>query len=212
MYEIENLKYKDILDIDRIQIKEGLTCCIVGESGGGKSTFLKMLNKMLSPDSGRIIFKGKDLAGIDPISLRRKVAMLSQSATIYEGSIRDNMLIALKFAEEDPASDEKLKDLLEVVKLDVALDQSTENLSGGEKQRLVLARILLLDAEVLLLDEPSSGLDQETEHEVIGNLINYTRDKNKTIIMITHSRKVVQDYADQVIELKKGKVVENSLI
>ncbi len=95
LFSIKNLKYKDILNIEKLNLPEKKIICIVGESGGGKTTLLKMLNKLVSPDSGNIYYKNKDLSEIDAVTLRREVVMLSQSPSIFKGTVKENLLIGI---------------------------------------------------------------------------------------------------------------------
>lgn len=206
MYNLKEIKYKNILDIKELDIPKGKITCIVGESGSGKTTLLRLLNKLISCDSGKIIYEGKPLGSFDSIELRREVIMLPQSPAIFSGSVRDNLLIGLKFSQKPLVSDERLYEVLMTVKLNKSLDEDADRLSGGEKQRLALGRVILLEPEVYLLDEPSSALDEETEEIIIKKLVEYTRADNKTLIMVTHSKKIAKDFADNIIELKEGKL------
>ncbi len=207
MFSLREVKYKHILDIKELNIEKSKVTCIIGESGSGKSTLLRLLNKLISCDSGKIMYNGQDLNSCDSVELRRTVVMLSQLPAIFPGTVRDNLLIGLKFAEKPAANDDKLLHVLNMVHLNKGLDDESDPLSGGEKQRLALGRVILLDPEVFLLDEPSSALDEETERFIIENLVAYTKETNKTLIMVTHSKKVAQTYSDNTIELSQGKVI-----
>ncbi|ABR47766.1 ABC transporter related [Alkaliphilus metalliredigens QYMF] len=211
MFLFKEVKYKDILNIKALTIKNHQVTCIVGESGSGKTTLLRLLNKLISCDSGEILYQEQSLSAINSVELRRNVVMLPQSPAIFSGSIKDNLLIGLKFSEKQLVSDDKLSEVLKVVKLNKKLDEYAERLSGGEKQRVALARVILMDPEVLLLDEPSSALDEETEHTIIEALVNYTKDNNKTLIMVTHSKKIANHFADEVIEIKKGMLFKEGM-
>lgn len=205
LFKIEKIKFKNILSIDDLEIKGNKVTCIVGPSGSGKSTLVKLLNKMISPDSGKIYYKDQDLEQINSISLRRKVLMANQSPAIYKGTVKDNLLIGLKFAEKPLAADETLEQILSDFKIKKSLDDQVENLSGGEKQRISLGRLMLMDGEVIILDEPSSALDQDTEAFVMDYILSYVRANNKSLLVVTHSKKLVQDYADAIIEIKEGR-------
>lgn len=207
MFRLKNVKYKDILDVKNLEIPRGKVTCIVGESGSGKTTLLKLLNKLISYDYGEIFYSNRPLVQIDSIELRRKVVMLPQSPAIFNGSVKDNLLIGLKFSEKPIVSDKKLIEILRIVNLTKGLNENADRLSGGEKQRLALGRIILLDPEVYLLDEPSSALDEDTEEIIIRKLVEHTRAKGKTLIIVTHSKKVAKQFGDNIIEVKKGKIV-----
>ena len=184
-----------------------MECFVIGIGGGtgsGKTTLLKHLNKLYSPDSGAIIYNGSDLADIPSVSLRREVVMLGQNPVIYSGSLEENLQIGLRFSEKLPASRDRLLNALEQVKLDKPLDDPCLSLSGGEKQRLCLARVMLMDAEVYLLDEPSAALDKETEHFIITNLADFVIREKKELIMVTHSEEVSGLYPEGTIRIENG--------
>ena len=205
MFELNNVEYKNIIKIDSLKINEGEITCIVGRSGGGKSTFLKLLNNMISSDSGTIKFKGKEISDYNPIKLRREILMLPQNPVIFSGNVRDNFTITLQYNDQYDMSDEKYNQLLDKVGLsELDLDDDAEKLSGGEKQRLALARILLLDPDVLLLDEPSSALDEETERLIIEMVVECINEKNGTLIMVTHSKDIAKKYGDRTITINEG--------
>lgn len=207
MFEIKNLKYKDILDIPELVIDKQVTC-IVGPSGSGKTTLLKMLNGLNVPSSGDIFYNTHNISTINFVNLRRSVVMLGQTPVIYRGDIRDNLLIGLNFSEKPLVLDTVLKDCLNRVGLDKNLEDSCSNLSGGEKQRICLARVMLMNADTYLLDEPSAALDKDTEKFIVENFISFVKEKNKQLIMVTHSENIVKNFHPSVIVIKAGKVME----
>ncbi|PKM50426.1 MAG: ABC transporter ATP-binding protein [Firmicutes bacterium HGW-Firmicutes-7] len=206
MFSLKEVKYKNILNVKHLHIKKNKITCIIGESGSGKTTLLRLLNKLISCDSGEITYNEQSLKVIDSVELRRNVVMLPQAPAIFSGSIKDNLLIGLKFSEKPLLSDDHLTEVLNLVNLNKELHDNAENLSGGEKQRVALGRVILLHPEVLLLDEPSSALDEDTEYLIIDALVNYTRENNKTMIMVTHSKKVAHQFSDEIIEIKRALV------
>jgi len=208
MLELKNIKYKNILQIDNLKIYEKKITTIVGSSGSGKTTLLRLLNKMISPDNGEIFFKATSYIKLDSINLRRNIVMLSQNPVIFKGSIKDNLQIGLKFSEKPFANDEKLNSILQMVELNKNLIDDAEKLSGGEKQRLALGRVILMSPEVFLLDEPSSALDEETENLIIKKLTQYVKENGKTLIMVTHSKAIAKNFSDHIIELSNGKIVK----
>lgn len=207
MFCLRGVRYRDILDIERLEIPEGKVTCIVGESGSGKTTLLRLLNKLISYDNGEIVYKGRSLKDIDSVELRRRVIMLPQTPVIFPGTVRDNLLIGLVFSEKPLVGEEKLLEIMEMVHLDKNFDEDAEKLSGGEKQRLALGRVLLMDPEAFLLDEPSSALDEDTEEVVIGGLVKYARERGKTVVMVTHSKQVARSFSDKIVEVSHGRVV-----
>ena len=210
MFNFKNVKYKDILDIKDLHIEKNKITCIVGESGSGKTTLLKLFNKLISPDKGKIKYMDKNLRDFDSVKLRREVVMLPQSPAIYEGSVKDNLLIGLKFSEKDEIiQEDSLMKILKEVSLNKNLQDNAEKMSGGEQQRLALGRIILLDPNVYLLDEPSSALDEETEYLVIEKMVDHVRKNNKTLIMVTHTKRIAEEFADNIVEVNKGKIVSS---
>src|SRR6056297_478115 len=210
MFSFKNVKYKNIIDIENLNIEKNKITCIVGESGSGKTTLLKFFNKLISPDSGEIKYMDKSMKEVDSVELRREVVMLPQSPAIYEGNVKENLLIGIKFSEkEEIPEDEELEKILKEVSLAKNLYEDAEKMSGGEQQRLALGRIILLDPKVYLLDEPSSALDEETEHLVIEKMVEHVRKTNKTLIMVTHTKRIAKEFADEIVEVKEGKIVSS---
>ena len=207
MFEVSNIKFKNILDIPFLCINKPITC-IVGSSGSGKTTLLRMLNCLNVPDVGTIFYKGQDVSKMDTLKLRRKVVMLGQTPVIYSGSIEDNLQIGLEFSKKLPASKITMKEILKRVELNKQLTDRCSSLSGGEKQRLCLARVMLMDADTYLLDEPSAALDKETEQFIIENFSKFVLENNKQLIMVTHSEQIAQKFPDSIIRIESGKVME----
>ena len=206
MFRLKQVKYKSILDIESAHIKPGIITAVLGESGSGKTTLLKLLNKLISCDTGTIYYNGTPIEEIESVKLRREVVMLPQEPAIFEGDIRENLIIGLQFSKKDIPSDDILCEMLDKVRLSKKLDDKTQTLSGGEKQRLVLGRIMLMHPEVLLLDEPSASLDDDTERAVISELSDYAKQYSKTLIMVTHSTKMAHEFADEIIRIRAGKI------
>lgn len=208
MFALHHVQVGTILDIPQLRIPAGKVTCIVGRSGAGKSTLLKLLNRMISPDRGDILFQDTSISQIDPVELRRQVVMLPQTPVMFDGTVRDNLLVGLRFSDRPDVDDASLKRILEVVDLRKNLDQDASSLSGGEKQRVALGRILAMQPVTALLDEPSSALDAGTERVVIERLIAAARERGITIIMVTHSRSLAEQIADHLIEVDNGRCVE----
>lgn len=206
MFEFHNVKFEDILNIENLTINSNEVTCIIGPSGSGKSTLLRLINKLISPTKGYISIDGEDIANIDSITYRRRVPMLAQNPVTFPGTVRDNLLMGRKFQEKNLLSDDILNKALESVKLDKSLGEDIDNLSGGEAQRLAIARLMLCDSEVYLLDEPSSALDDLTEDFVIKTMVDMAREKNKTIIYVTHSKDMADKYSDKLIKIVDGRI------
>jgi putative ABC transport system ATP-binding protein len=211
LFTLDDVRYLDILDITHLEIRRHTVTCIVGESGSGKTTLLKLLNRMVTPETGTIRYKGVAITDMDPVLLRREIVMLPQSPAIYPGNIRENLLVGLRFSERPQSDDAGLRDVLRLVRLDFPADETVSTLSGGEKQRLALARVMLMRPEVLLLDEPSSSLDASTACSVIENVIRHTRQTRTTIVMVTHSMDLARKHADHIITVTGDRISERSV-
>lgn len=208
MFLLKDIKFKNILDIENLEINENVVTVVKGESGSGKSTMLKLLNNIISPDSGIVIYNGVDVNDISPITLRREVIMQSQFPTIFPGNVRENLNIIFTLRGEEGLADEKLLKAMEIVNLKKDLNDDAQNLSGGEKTRLSIARLFLVEPDVFLLDEPGASLDSKTEEILMNNVIAEIKKKNKTLIFISHSENP-EIISDEIITLKDGRVLSH---
>lgn len=206
VFTLRNITFKHVLDIPELKINERNVTAIVGRSGSGKTSLLRLLNKMVTPDSGQVLFYGNDIAEIGSAELRREVVMMAQSPVIFDENVRDNLLVGLRFSQKEIVSDDTLLDLLQSVELNKKLDDSVLRMSGGEKQRLSLARVAVMKPRVLLLYEPSSALDNDTEDEVMAKIIQFGKHYNIVLIFVTHSTAMAEKYADEIIRIEKGSI------
>lgn len=207
MFEIQNLKFKKILDIPSLTLDKSVNC-IVGASGSGKTTLLRLLNRLYEPDSGEIKYNNIPIKQTDPVLLRRKIVMLGQTPILYEGNLADNLQAGLRFSEKNDTSESTMLSVLKKVGLEQELTSYCDKLSGGEQQRLCLARVLLLDAETYLMDEPSASLDKQTEFFMIQNLARHVQENNKQLILVTHSEQVSEMFPGCIIQLDHGRLKE----
>ena len=207
MFRFDSVTFMDILRVPSLTIGGGRVTSLLGASGSGKTTLLRMLNKMVSPTAGEIFYHDRPLREIDSVLHRREVCMLSQTPVMFEGNVRDNLLAGLLFRKAPLPEDIVLSETLDRVHLNKPLSEPVDKLSGGEKQRLALGRVLLLDAPVYLLDEPSSSLDENTAVAVIEMIASCVREKNKTLVLVTHSAAVADKYSDDIVEIR-NKVAE----
>lgn len=208
MFLLKDIKFKNILDIENLEINENVVTVVKGESGSGKSSMLKLLNNIISPDSGVVMYNGVDVNDINPITLRRDVIMQSQFPNIFPGNVRENLNIIFTLRGEEGLDDEKLLKALEIVNLKKDLTDDAQNLSGGEKTRLSIARLFLVEPEVFLLDEPGASLDSKTEEILMNNVISEIKKRNKTLIFISHSDNP-EMITDEIITMKNGKVLSH---
>ncbi|QTN33536.1 ABC transporter ATP-binding protein [Akkermansiaceae bacterium] len=189
----------------------GCTVALVGSTGAGKSTVLSLLNRFYERDSGSITIDGTDIATLSKNSLREKLAYVTQEAFLFNGTVRENLLLAKR-----NASEEQIWKALEAANaapfiralpnlLDTNVGERGVKLSGGEKQRLSIARALLKDAPILLLDEATASVDSETERQIQAALDRLM--ENRTAFVIAHRLSTIQN-ADRIYVMDKGKVIE----
>jgi putative ABC transport system ATP-binding protein len=170
---------------------EGDLVVVSGPSGGGKSTFLRLLCHLETPTGGEVRFRGTPLAEIPAPELRRRAAYLQQVPVVLPLSIEENLLLpfTLRSNRLPRPSRADLRHMLAVVGLDgVSLEKSAEELSVGQKQRVCLVRTLLLQPDVLLLDEPLSALDACAAEAVLALLVDVNRSARTTVVMVSHTR------------------------
>ncbi|OMC26974.1 glycine/betaine ABC transporter [Mycobacterium colombiense] len=197
-----------VVERQGVRALDGLTAAIPGHgvtavfgpSGSGKSTLLRLCNRLELPTSGRVSFYGSDIAGLDPLWLRRRVGMCFQRPTPFPGTIADN----LRTADPD-ASDARMRETLDRVALTGSwLDRDVAALSGGEAQRVCLARTLMAQPQVLLLDEPTSAVDTEAA-EVIERAVRELAADGTPALWVTHSSVQLERAADRVLRLESGR-------
>jgi putative ABC transport system ATP-binding protein len=182
---------------------------IIGPSGSGKSTLLRLMNKLISPCRGIVRFKGKDLAEIDSQELRKEIGMVLQSPFLFKGTVKSNLLYGPKIWNID-YTDKGLCQLLDTVGLeDDFLERDIDGLSGGEQQRVSLARSLANNPTVLLLDEPTTALDIVSEEIIEETLKRLTTECIK-IIIVTHSLEQTKRLTDQLLFLREGRLLEKT--
>lgn len=181
---------------------------ILGKTGSGKSTIFQLLNRNYNPTSGQIWLNNCKIEDFSESMLRSKLVTLSQRVHIFSQTLKDNLLMGNSAATEaqmfDAVQKVGLEHLLEAEGLNLWLGEGGRPLSGGEQRRLGLARLLLSSAELVLLDEPTEGLDRETEQQIL-NLI-FTHCSNKTLLMITHRQSALEKF-DVIYRIDSGKLV-----
>ena len=217
MIEIKNLmkKYgKNIVLKDITEnVNKGQVICVIGPSGSGKSTFLRCLNVLEKPNSGKILFEGKDLTNISEkelCALREKMGMVFQSFNLFPNmTVLENIKVApmrVKGIAEDEA-EKKAKQLLEKVGLSDRENQYPASLSGSQQQRVAIARALAMDPEVMLFDEPTSALDPEMVGEVL-KVMRDLADSGMTMVVVTHEMGFAKEVADEVWFMSDGYIQE----
>ncbi|HAU5638834.1 heme ABC transporter ATP-binding protein/permease CydC [Citrobacter amalonaticus] len=197
------------LDSLSLQVNPGEHIAILGRTGCGKSTLLQLLTRAWDPQQGEILLNGRPIATLNEATLRKTISVVPQRVHLFSATLRDNLLLAAP-----DASDEQLADTLRRVGLEKLLDDAGLNswlgeggrqLSGGELRRLAIARALLHDAPLMLLDEPTEGLDATTESQMLELLTEVMREK--TLLMVTHRLRGLARF-DQIIVMDNGQIIE----
>jgi len=190
-----------------VQIQTGEILAVVGPSGSGKSSFLRLLNRLDEPTSGTVFLEGIDYRQLPPRELRRKVGMVTQRAFMFPGTVAENLSFGPRQRGE-ALSDARTEELLTRVGLPRYGARDVVNLSGGEAQRVSLARALANSPVVLLLDEPTSALDDEAKSGVESLIREIINDSRLTCVVVTHDVSQAARMANRVMLLEWGCVVK----
>jgi putative ABC transport system ATP-binding protein len=197
---------KSLLRNVSFQLDQGQVLAVLGPSGAGKSTLLRMLNRLDEPTSGTVRLHSQDTREIDPRTLRRRIGMVMQQAYLFPGEAAANVRYG-------PAQhgimlqDFEVADLIQQVGMAGYEDRDVATLSGGEAQRISIARALANQPEVLLLDEPTSALDDTSKQEIERLLAALVRERNMTCVWVTHDVAQARRVADLVLRLEAGQAV-----
>ncbi|MDE6915180.1 MAG: ABC transporter ATP-binding protein/permease [Lachnospiraceae bacterium] len=208
-YKSDSGEHKKVLDQLNLTIRKGEKVAFVGESGSGKSTLAKIIIGLLKYESGEILFDDRPLKSFSLESLYEKVSYLSQDTPVFDGTIRENLVFDREAADAElykSLEGTLLLPLLETLEdgLDTRIGERGACLSGGEKQRLALARLWFDRAEIVVLDEATSALDNVTERDVMKNVMAQVH--NATVIAIAHRLSTVCDF-DRIYVFRDGKIV-----
>jgi len=201
----------EVLSEIDLEIQAGEVVGVVGRSGSGKSTLTRLLQRLYTPERGRVLIDGHDLALADPAWLRRQLGVVLQENFLFNRSVRENIALG------DPSM--PLERVIEAARLagahefilelaegyDTRVGEQGSALSGGQRQRIAIARALVNDPRILIFDEATSALDYESEHAVMGNMLSICR--NRTVIIIAHRLSTVR-HADRIVVVEKGRIVE----
>ena len=194
------------------EVKEGQTLVFLGTSGCGKTTTLKILNRLIEPSAGEIKIDGKNILSVQPEILRRSIGYVSQSNGLFPHyTVAENIAIVPNLLKWDKAKTSERSDiLLDQLKLPVSeyANKYPDELSGGQKQRVALARALVSNPPVLLMDEPFGALDPITRASVRKEFLELPELKSKTIVLVTHDVQEAFELGDQICLMDKGVIVQ----
>jgi len=169
-------------------IREGEILILIGPSGAGKTSLLRLMNRLEDPDEGEILYHGREIRERNPRELRREIALVSQEPFLVEGTVRDNLELSLSDRKSSDSVDRRFCDVLASVGLGAdLLNRSARRLSLGEKQRVCIARTLMMSPKIILLDEPTSALDRQNRDLLAETIRRINRTEKITFVVVTHS-------------------------
>ena len=216
IFKVRNLKKvyngKIVLDVDNLSFQEGKIYAIVGPNGSGKTTLLNILNLLEKPDEGQIFFYDQEItnkSNSDTLEIRRRMTLVNQDPFLFHSTVYDNIAYGLKIRSIPPkVQKSRIKSALNIVGLSGFKDRKANQLSGGEAQRVVIARALVIEPEVLFLDEPTANIDQK-HIDIVERIIKKIKKEIKTtVIFTTHDLSQAYRLADEVISLLDGKIIK----
>jgi putative ABC transport system ATP-binding protein len=197
---------KILLEDATFEVRVGEILAIIGPSGSGKSSLLRLLNRLDEPTSGTVYLEGTDYRQIVPRELRRKLGMVTQRAFLFPGTVASNLRFG-PAQRGETLSDDSVEKLLEQVGLKGYASRDVANLSGGEAQRVSVARTLANSPFLLLLDEPTSALDDASKQGVEHLIQNIVRHQNLTCVLVTHDVAQASRLAQRALFLQSGRIV-----
>jgi putative ABC transport system ATP-binding protein len=198
---------KMLVDGITVGVRRGDVLAVVGPSGAGKSSFLRLLNRLDEPSAGTVYLDDRDYRTIPPRELRRRVGMVMQAPFLFPGTVADNVVFGPRQWGESP-TDKMVEEWLSRVGLSGYAGRNVATLSGGEAQRVSLARTLANSPDLLLLDEPTSALDDAAKAGIEALIRSILADGRLTCIMVTHDMAQASRMANRVMVLEGGRAVK----
>lgn len=198
-----------ILEDVNLEIKQGEIVCIIGPSGSGKSSLIRVINHLIEPTKGKVFFEGEEITDKNLNTIRQQIGMVFQQFELFPHlTVLDNLILApvhlKKYTKEEAI--QKAKELLNKVHLFEKLDCYPETLSGGQKQRIAIARSLMMDPKLMLFDEPTSALDPEMVKEVL-QVIKDLAASGMTIGIVTHEMSFAKEIATRILFVCEQKIL-----
>lgn len=197
-------RFGEVLALDDVSLTfaKGEIVAILGENGSGKTTLVKHLNGLLRPDCGHVVLNGEDITGKSVSGIAKTVGLVFQNpdTMLFENTCEKEILFGLKnVGNPDPAA------ALAAVGLGGKAHVNPRHLSRGERQRLALACVLAMDQQIVIMDEPTTGLDMQESYEIM-RVLTGLRNAGKTILMVTHNPVLAETFSDRIVEMETGHV------
>ncbi|MDP7071483.1 MAG: ABC transporter ATP-binding protein [Candidatus Marinimicrobia bacterium] len=214
LFRLENVSLKIsgklLLENISLDISQGDFMLITGPSGSGKTTLLRMLNGLHSPTSGNVHYNGKPILNENLAQTRQEIGMVFQNLAVFMGSVRENLLLRQRWDASFLPSEKDTANALQNVDLaGDMLNADARSLSGGEKQRLALARVLLNNPKALLLDEPTANLDEALAAQILERISKLKHDLGLTVVLVSHQSSAYMEGISRNIQLDKGNITEH---
>jgi len=199
-----------VLDGVDLEINKGEITALIGPSGAGKTSLIRLLNRLDDPIDGQVLYQSRPIAEYPVRQLRRQVGFVFQTPVMFPGTVRDNLLQASKLSGDTKSDlEERVEEVMALAEVESSLaDRDGDRLSVGQKQRVNIARAMMTSPEVLLMDEPTSALDPETADKLMETVRRLGSDNGLTVVMITHRLSEARRASDSIVLMEKGRIVE----
>ena len=216
-YDLRNVQYtydeenvKNVLSVARLHIKPGERIAILGKVGAGKSTLLRLLAGQSTATQGKVVVDGVDISRIDPVDLRRQLGWLSQDSRLFFGTLRQNLMLGNPHAsEQEMLQALRVSGAISLVQQDAAsldriINEGGRGLSGGQRQMVMLSRMILRQPQVVLMDEPTASMDEQLEEHVLRQLQSWL--SGRTLVLVTH-RPALLKLVDRIVVMDNGRII-----
>lgn len=200
-----------VLDLDSIEIYESALNFLIGPNGSGKTTLLNILSLVDTDYYGKVIYRDREInkEEFDILNLRRNFSVIWQNPYLFKGNVTSNIGLPLKLRKENnQIINKKVNQIAKELDITNLLDKRSNELSGGERQKVSIARALITEPEILFIDEPNNSLDYESSR-YFNNLFSNLTEEGITILLITHDLYQIKNFADYITILNKGEVIES---
>lgn len=204
------IKGKELINVEKFEIREGSVIAVIGENGAGKTTFLLTLASLIKPTTGEIWFYNKQIGKqISQKDFRKQIAVVFQENFLLDKSVYENVAIGLKFRNfSERLIKDRVDDILKLLKIHEIKERKAKDLSGGEAKRVSIARALVIEPKILILDEPFSSLDSISKESIIIDMGRLIKEKNITTLISTHDKYEALRLADYISAFEKGKIIQ----